>query len=208
MAALAAIGATYEVIATQQDARRFPPPGEMVDARGYRLHMVTSGMSQTGPTVILVTGLGLSSSYMNRLQEQVAAFARVVTYDRLGIGWSDPPPAGQSHDAYFASPRFGAGMRAEMSAFDDLTFPQVRAIASLGATPLAVLTAGTTAELVPVQVELHEEYARLSTNSVHRIVPGASHAGMVTRSEYLPAVISSIQQVLEAAKSGQPLPEK
>ena len=68
--------------------------------------------------------------------------------------------------------------------------------------PLVVLTAGNTAELVPVQVELHDEFAALSTNSVHHIVAGASHANLVTKSSHLPAVTAAIQQVYAAARSG------
>jgi pimeloyl-ACP methyl ester carboxylesterase len=104
--------------------------------------------------------------------------------------------------AYFASSRFGPGIQAEMRAFEDLTFPQVRAIHSLGDLPVVVLTAGKTAELVPVQVEMHQEFAALSTNSLHRIVAGASHANLVTNSEYLPEVTAAVQQVLEAVRDG------
>jgi pimeloyl-ACP methyl ester carboxylesterase len=311
--ALAAFGIGYQEIAARRDAKLFPAPGQMVDVGGYRLHVMVAGQSNPGPTVILDTGLGLPSTYMSRLQEQVAPFARVVIFDRPGIGWSEAPPSGQPHDALstaqalhaalvkagipgpyvlaghsaggldvlmfaatypdetgglvlldsthpdqflryppeqaaaekrieklavlfelgarlgllrmvnaahfldadelppdqkdalqaqFASPRFAAGMRAEMAAFETLSFPQVRAIKSLGDLPLVVLTAGNTAELVPVQVELHDEYAALSTNSVHHIVAGASHANLVTKSSHLPAVTAAIQQVYAAARSG------
>jgi hypothetical protein len=92
-----------------------------------------------------------------------------------------------------------------MSAFEGLSFPQVRDIRSLGALPLVVLTAGSTAEVVPVQVELHREFAGLSTNSLHRTIAGATHANLVTNSEYLPAVSAAIQQVCEATRDGKPL---
>jgi hypothetical protein len=120
---------------------------------------------------------------------------------------ADELPADQKAalQAYFASPRFGAGIRAEMGAFESLTFPRVREIESLGDIPMFVLTAGTTAELVPVQVDLHEEFARLSSNSLHRIVAGASHARLVTSSDYLPEVSDAIRQVFKAARDGRPL---
>lgn len=311
--ALAALGVGYQAYAARRDAKLFPAPGQLVDVGDYRLHMVVAGQSNSGPTVILDTGLGLPSTYMSRLQAQVAPFARVVIFDRPGIGWSEAPPSGQPHDALttaqalhaalvnagipgpyvlaghsaggldvlmfaatypdetgglvlldsthpdqflryppeqakaekrieklaglfelgarlgllrlvnaaqfldadelpqdqkdalqaqFASPRFAAGMRAEMSAFETLSFPQVRAIKSLGNLPLVVLTAGNTAELVPVQLELHDEFAALSTNSVHRIVAGANHGSLVIKSSNLPEVTAAIQQVYAAARSG------
>jgi hypothetical protein len=67
---------------------------------------------------------------------------------------------------------------------------------------MVVLTAGKTAELVPVQVEMHQEFAGLSTNGLHRIVAGASHANLVTNPEYLPAVTAAVQQVFKAARDG------
>lgn len=45
-----------------------------------------------GPTVVLEMGLGATGSFYDDIAEQVAAFARVVTYDRAGLGQSDPAP--------------------------------------------------------------------------------------------------------------------
>jgi hypothetical protein len=96
-------------------------------------------------------------------------------------------------------------MKAEMAAWEKLTFPQARAVKDLDAKPLAVLTAGDTAAQVPVQIELHRELAALSSNSVYHIVEGASHAGLASRSEYLPEVTAAIRQVVDAVQTGTPL---
>ena len=37
--ALAVIGAVYQAVATEMDQRAYPPPGEMVDIGGHRLHI-------------------------------------------------------------------------------------------------------------------------------------------------------------------------
>jgi hypothetical protein len=132
---------------------------------------------------------------------------RLVNGPRLLEAEELPGESKSAQQAYFASSRFGAGIQAEMGAFDQLTFPQVREIHSLGALPLVVLTAGKTAEQVPVQVELHQEFADLSTNSIRRVVAGASHANLVTRAEYLPAVTQAIRQVLESVRTRRPLAE-
>jgi hypothetical protein len=107
--------------------------------------------------------------------------------------------------AYFASPRLAAGMKAEMAAWEDLTFPHARAVEDLGALPLAALTAGETAAQVPVQIDLHRKLAALSTKGIHQIVEGASHAGLASQSEYLPQVTAAIRQVMDAAQMGAPL---
>jgi pimeloyl-ACP methyl ester carboxylesterase len=85
--ALAGIGASYEAIMAAGDATRYPPPGQLVDVGGYRLHIDCQGDS--GPTVVLVTGLGGSSLLWERVQSTIAPSARVCVYDRAGIGWSD-----------------------------------------------------------------------------------------------------------------------
>jgi hypothetical protein len=36
---LAAIGASYQAITTARDQRAYPPPGQLVDVGGYRLHL-------------------------------------------------------------------------------------------------------------------------------------------------------------------------
>lgn len=92
-----------------------------------------------------------------------------------------------------------------MEVFDSLTFPQVRSITTLGALPLIVLTAGKTAEQVPVQIELHQEFAALSSNSAHLIVDGASHANLVTNPNFVPLVAAAIGDVLLAAQTGTSL---
>ena len=67
--------------------------GEMIDVGGYRLHIVCEGQAVPGgPTVILDSGGGSSSSSWNIVQPEVAKFARVCSYDRPGLGRSDRKP--------------------------------------------------------------------------------------------------------------------
>lgn len=65
-----------------------PPHGNLIDVGGYRLHYCVAGSNK--PTVILDAGLGDWSLSLLDLQQRVAAFARVVIYDRAGYGWSEP----------------------------------------------------------------------------------------------------------------------
>ena len=89
--ALAGLGLVYEAVATEADARRFPPPGQMVDVGGYRLHFNCVG--EGSPTVILESGLPGAVPVWGWVQPQVALMTRVCAYDRAGDGWSEPGPA-------------------------------------------------------------------------------------------------------------------
>lgn len=96
--ALAGAGATYQTVATEMDERRYPPPGQLVDAGGHWLHLNVMGEDRDGPTVILEAGgMGGMSSQWAWVQPEIAEFARVVSYDRAGLGWSEP--GRQAHDA-------------------------------------------------------------------------------------------------------------
>lgn len=89
VAALA--GATYQWIATRKDLAAYPPPGRLVDIGGYRLHIWCTGSG--APSVILEAGLGGSSAGWGFVQPEVATFTRVCSYDRAGMGYSDPGPS-------------------------------------------------------------------------------------------------------------------
>jgi pimeloyl-ACP methyl ester carboxylesterase/protein-S-isoprenylcysteine O-methyltransferase Ste14 len=87
-------GLIYEAVADGVGAGRYPPPGEMVDVGGRRLHVLCIGDGQ--PTVFFESsGWGTSVSGA-RARERVAARTRVCSYDRRGTGWSDPGPSTSS----------------------------------------------------------------------------------------------------------------
>jgi pimeloyl-ACP methyl ester carboxylesterase len=90
VAVLAAGGLVYEAVATDADMRQFPPPGELVDIGGYRLHIHCTGAGS--PTVILESALPAGSSVWAWVQPAVSRTARVCAYDRAGEGWSDLGP--------------------------------------------------------------------------------------------------------------------
>ena len=97
--ALALAGVGWEIHATSRDRRRYPPPGRLVDAGGSRLHMVDVGRRDVPPTVLLECGSSMPSPHLEWVRSRIGDFARVVAYDRPGLGWSDPLPAGEIHDA-------------------------------------------------------------------------------------------------------------
>jgi pimeloyl-ACP methyl ester carboxylesterase len=92
LSALPLLGFFYQLLATRRDRRRFPPPGQLVDVGGYRLHLNIMGEEKSGPTVLLDAGMVSFSSNWAWVQPEVAQVARVVAYDRAGLGWSEPGP--------------------------------------------------------------------------------------------------------------------
>ena len=84
-------GATVQWLATRKELAATPPPGHLVDIGGYRLHLWCTG--DGAPAVILDTGLGGSSADWGFVQPDVARFTRVCSYDRAGMGYSDPGPS-------------------------------------------------------------------------------------------------------------------
>jgi pimeloyl-ACP methyl ester carboxylesterase len=75
--------------ATQPPAAATPVDGK-VDVGGYSLYITCTG--QGSPTVILDAGLGGTHTAWATVQPGVAAFTRVCSYDRAGLGASDPGP--------------------------------------------------------------------------------------------------------------------
>ena len=84
-------GWTYDQYATGRDARRFPPPGEFVDAGSRRLHYICAG-SGTPLVLFEVSGFSNSMSFGDA-RSALSRRTRVCAYDRAGIGWSDPGPS-------------------------------------------------------------------------------------------------------------------
>ena len=84
------VGAIYQAIATARDKRNFPPPGQLIDTGGHRLHLHVTGTDTGKPTVILEAGMASFSSNFVWVQQELEQTTRVVAYDRSGLGWSDP----------------------------------------------------------------------------------------------------------------------
>jgi quinohemoprotein ethanol dehydrogenase len=65
-----------------------PAPGKLIDVGGRRLHLMCSG--QGAPTVVLEAGASSFAIDWTLVQRDVERTNRVCSYDRAGMGWSDP----------------------------------------------------------------------------------------------------------------------
>jgi pimeloyl-ACP methyl ester carboxylesterase len=79
---------TYERIAERRDAKQHPPPGRLIQVGDHHLHLFCQGSDR--PTVVIEQGAGAPSPLWWPIQEKIAVFARVCTYDRAGYLWSEP----------------------------------------------------------------------------------------------------------------------
>ena len=84
---VAAVGGGYQTVRESLEARAYPPPGQLIDVGGHRLHLYCTGSGS--PTVVLEAGGGASSSDFGWITPAVARDTRVCVYDRAGRGWSD-----------------------------------------------------------------------------------------------------------------------
>lgn len=71
-------------------ARRFPPPGQLVDAGGFRMHLQCEGEGR--PVLVFDSGIGAASFEWAHVTPALRKITRVCTYDRAGYGWSERGP--------------------------------------------------------------------------------------------------------------------
>jgi pimeloyl-ACP methyl ester carboxylesterase len=91
-ALLLAAGMLYQTLGVRADRRRHPPFGRLVSVGSHRLHVFAAG--EGSPAVVLDNGLPATSVGWCYVQPRVAEFAATASYDRAGLGWSDPAVAG------------------------------------------------------------------------------------------------------------------
>jgi pimeloyl-ACP methyl ester carboxylesterase len=128
-----------------------------------------------------------------------AGVARI--YSSVSFG-SFPSDARHALRAFSSSPR---ELRADRDEFAELrtVFRQDKALTSLGAKPLFVLTAdrGQQAGWAASQNRL----AALSTNSVHETTHGATHAALLDDRNYTPVSSRAIDAVVRSVRTNRPL---
>ena len=121
-------------LARRRLRHRYQPCGRLVDIGGYRLHLDERGTEHSGPTVVLEGGAMAPGLAWEPVQRRVAAFARVVSYDRAGLGWSDPSRRPRT------APEMADELRALLDA-GEVPGPYVLVGHSLGGTIVRVFAA-------------------------------------------------------------------
>jgi pimeloyl-ACP methyl ester carboxylesterase len=133
-----------------------------------------------------------------------------ATTSRLGIGqllanisYSDVPP--KYRDDARATAVTGKEMSGTLDEYGvaNRSTAEAGRLRSLDAKPLVVLTAerGNSKGWMADQ----NETVTLSTNSLHRVVPGATHASFVENPDHAAAVTRAIHDVVVSVRTGAPL---
>jgi pimeloyl-ACP methyl ester carboxylesterase len=86
--ALAVMAAS--ICAAAIERRRFSPPGQRVRINGHSLHARVIGRGS--PVVIFESGLPGTVLSWSAVQQRLAERTATLSYDRAGLGWSDPGP--------------------------------------------------------------------------------------------------------------------
>lgn len=141
------------------------PPGKLFDVNGHRMHLYCTG--DGGPTVLLEAGLGDFSLNFSLVQDELSAMTRVCSYDRAGLGWSEPA----------AGPRTGKQMAAEFKALLEAAGepgPYVLAGHSLGGLVALLFAVENRAEIAGVV--LMDSSHPAQEEQLAESVPGLSDA--------------------------------
>jgi pimeloyl-ACP methyl ester carboxylesterase len=133
-----------------------------------------------------------------------------ATTSRLGVGrlladtsFSDLPPKYRDDArATAATPKEMSGVLDEYGAANR-SVAEAGRLRTLDAKPLIVLTAerGNSEGWMADQ----NKTVTLSTNSLHRVVPGATHASFIENPDHAAAVTRAIHDVVVSVRTGEPL---
>jgi len=98
VAATVALSSAYNAIAMQIFWATHPAPGSFYQVHGYKMHLYCTGSGS--PTIVLEAGWGVSSPVVgwDNIQPDLAQITRVCSYDRAGLGWSEPQPGAGDAD--------------------------------------------------------------------------------------------------------------
>ncbi len=78
------------VCAAAIERRRFPPPGQRIRINDHSLHVRVIGRGS--PAVIFESGLPGTVLSWSAVQQRLATCTATLSYDRAGLGWSEPGP--------------------------------------------------------------------------------------------------------------------
>ena len=146
-----------------------------------------------------------SYDIMSRLSALLSSTAELGVGRLLSQGSYDSLPPQSADDAEATGSTVG-NLRSTIDEYlqANTAMAQAGALDDFGAKPLVVLTAGVGSDAD--KVAAHDDLAAaLSTNSVHRVVDGATHESLVLDEEDAAATTQAILDVVSSVRSGESL---
>jgi len=80
--------AALNCVASARARAKYPPLGNLYTVEGRAMHLYCMGAGS--PTLVLEAGGGDDVLYWQTVQPELAKITRVCSYDRAGLGWSEP----------------------------------------------------------------------------------------------------------------------
>jgi pimeloyl-ACP methyl ester carboxylesterase len=162
-------------------------------------------IDSTAPASGVPAAPGHRTSYhvTGRISALVSSSARLGLgrpFAKLAAGGLPP----QSRDEVSARMATAGSLRSTIDEYlDGSAARDAAALTSLGGKPLVVLTAGSGHDAAQMAAQNH--LATLSTNSVHRVIAGATHVTLVAEQRDAAATTRAVLDVASSVRSGQPL---
>jgi pimeloyl-ACP methyl ester carboxylesterase len=145
-----------------------------------------------------------SDNVLSRVSALASASARLGLgrlYGRFAAG--DLPP--RSRDEVRATSATASNLRSTIDEYlqASTSVKQAAALRDFADKPLIVLTAGSGND--PTWLAKQNHLATLSTNSVHRVIAGATHEGLIADEEHAAATTQAILDVVASVRHPGPL---
>jgi hypothetical protein len=117
-----------------------------------------------------------------------------------------PAPVGAAYDAVNLRTTFWDTLGAQNQAMPVTSAEVLGAGHAYGALPLIVLSVDQPADRSrQVWTQVNAQLATYSTIGIHRVVAGADHMALALDHDHAQATIDAIFQVVQSARTGQPL---
>jgi pimeloyl-ACP methyl ester carboxylesterase len=88
LAAVAGVSSSFNAIVLYRVRASNPPPGAIYSVDGRKMHLNCTGSGR--PTIVLEAGAGGDAFVWGGVQPVLSNTTRVCSYDRAGLGWSEP----------------------------------------------------------------------------------------------------------------------
>ena len=89
--------AVWNRVITRRQHESNPVPGNFYSVEGRQMHLYCAG--QGSPTILIEAGLSRDWLDWQGVQPELSHLTRVCTYDRSGLGWSEPRPGPRDAEA-------------------------------------------------------------------------------------------------------------
>ena len=165
-------------------------------------------VDSTAPASVVTPGSSPGEDGHADLLDRVSALISIPArfgVSRLSNQWDWDTLPIRSRDEVRAGLSTASNLRSTVDEYvqANTSMQQAAALTDFGDKPLVVLTAGVGSSATHRAAQDH--LATLSTNSVHRVIEGATHGALIADEEHAAATTRAILDVVTAVRSASPL---